>query len=188
MRFHQTRPQAQAPTIMSDAEAASIAPRRSQRDKKQVERFGSGAYPPSRFSPYGVSVFWIRQTTRRSESEPKNPIATLLNLRLIRMVRTYKARKRRDPGKPNRNARRHPPLKPSPRQPNRRLLRRRNREYPRQHLRSLDLRPPSERVNQRAETQENRSMPRSWRRTHTLVETTHSSVCGSFFLPQPGWY
>ena len=45
-RAHQTRPQAQAATIMSDAEGA--APRRSQRGKKQVERFGSGAYIPSR--------------------------------------------------------------------------------------------------------------------------------------------
>lgn len=34
-----------SPTIMSDAEATSIAPRRSRRDKRQVERFGSGTYP-----------------------------------------------------------------------------------------------------------------------------------------------
>lgn len=32
---------------MSDTEATTAAPRRSQRDKRQVERFGSGAYPLS---------------------------------------------------------------------------------------------------------------------------------------------
>ena len=40
---------------MRGAEATSIAPRRSQRNKKQVERFGSGAYPPSRLSHDGIS-------------------------------------------------------------------------------------------------------------------------------------
>ena len=45
---------------MSNTEAAAAAPRRSQRDKKQVERFGSGAHPPSRLSRNGISVFRIR--------------------------------------------------------------------------------------------------------------------------------
>lgn len=59
LKFRQTRPQAQASTIMSNAEVASAAPRRSQRDKKQVDRFGSGAYSPSRSSHNGISPFWI---------------------------------------------------------------------------------------------------------------------------------
>jgi len=176
--IHQTRPQAQTITIMSDGGVAAIPPRRSQRGKKQVERFGSGTNPLSRPSCDGISAFWIHQTTRRSESEPMSPIVTPLNLRLIRTIRTRKARKRkRSPGKPNRNARRHPP---SQKQPNRRALHRRSRGYLRPHLlRRPGPRPPSERVNQRVGTPENRSMPRSWRRTRILVETTHSSVCGS---------
>jgi len=162
---------------MSDAGVASIPPRRSQRGKKQVERFGSGANPLSRPSCDGISVFWIHQTTRRSESEPRSPIATPLSLRLIRIIRTRKARKRtRSPGKPNQNARRHPP---SQKQPNRRVPHRRNRGYLRPHLRRLGPRPPSEHVNQRVGIPENRSMPRSWQRTHTLAVTTRSSVCGS---------
>ena len=48
-----------ATLIMSDAEATSTAPRRSQRDKKQVERFGSGVCLQSRLSHGGISVFWI---------------------------------------------------------------------------------------------------------------------------------
>lgn len=178
IRVHQTRLQAQTSATMSDAEAASAAPRRSQRDKKRVERFGSGVHPP-RPSVNGISMFWIHQTIRRSESGPRSPIAILPYLRLIQMLKTQEARKRtRSPRKPNRNARWHPPARPSLKLSNRRLPHRRNRGYLRPHMRRLGPKPPSERVNQRVETPENRSMPRSWRRIHTLVETTHSSVCG----------
>ena len=58
-------------TTMSDAEAATAAPRRSQRDKKQVERFGSGAHSPSRPSRGGILIFGfpLDNTKKRKRAE-----------------------------------------------------------------------------------------------------------------------
>jgi cohesin complex subunit SA-1/2 len=69
---------------MSDTEAATTAPRRSQRDKKQVERFGSGAHPPSRPSRGGISVSGVqpdntkkRKRAEDSDSDTPEPVSDL---------------------------------------------------------------------------------------------------------------
>lgn len=67
---------------MSDTEAATAAPRRSQRDKKQVERFGSGEHPPSRPPCGGISVSEVlpdntkkRKRAEESDSDTPEPVS-----------------------------------------------------------------------------------------------------------------